>query len=166
MSLAIGIGLVRRAIGYRALAADARRLVHDEAFTSRFLPVGEPDVDELIALYNRMVDRLRDERVRLAEQHQFLAQVLAVSPSGIVVLGFDGEVTSLNPAAARLLGVPATSTGRPLAELRLAARRGGGRASGRASRRSSASTARRASGCSAAGSSIAASRARSSCWRR
>ena len=65
-----------------ALAADAARLVHDEAFTSRFLPVGEPDVDELIALYNRMVDRLRDERVRLAEQHQFLAQVLAVSPSG------------------------------------------------------------------------------------
>jgi len=102
-SLAIGVGLVRRAIGYRALAADARRLVHDQAFTSRFLPVGEPDVDELIALYNRMVDRLRDERVRLAEQHQFLAQVLAVSPSGIVVLGFDGEVTSLNPAAARWL---------------------------------------------------------------
>jgi len=116
-SLAIGVGLVRRAIGYRALAADARRLVHDQAFTSRFLPVGEPDVDELIALYNRMVDRLRDERVRLAEQHQFLGQVLDVSPSVIVVLGFDGEVTSLNPAAARLLGIPRTSTGPPLAEL-------------------------------------------------
>lgn len=115
VSLAIGIGLVRRAIGHRALAADARRLVHDQAFTSRFLPVGEPDVDELIALYNRMVDTLRDERVRLAEQHQFLAQVLAVSPSGIVVLGFDGEITSLNPAAARLLGIPATTTGRTLA---------------------------------------------------
>jgi two-component system nitrogen regulation sensor histidine kinase NtrY len=54
-----------------------------------------------------MVDRLRDERVRLAEQHQFLAQVLAASPSGIVVLGFDGEIASLNPAAARLLATPA-----------------------------------------------------------
>jgi two-component system nitrogen regulation sensor histidine kinase NtrY len=117
LSLAVGIGLVRRAISYRALAADAGRLVHDEAFTSRFLPVGEPDVDELIALYNRMVDRLRDERVRLAEQHQFLAQVLAASPSGVVVLGFDGEVTSLNPAAARLLHVASTSTGRPLSAL-------------------------------------------------
>jgi two-component system, NtrC family, nitrogen regulation sensor histidine kinase NtrY len=117
VSLAVGIGLVRRAIGHRALAADARRLVHDQAFTSRFLPVGEPDVDDLIALYNRMVDRLRDERVRLAEQHQFLAQVLAGSPSGIVVLGFDGEITSLNPAAGRLLGVAPTATGRPLAAL-------------------------------------------------
>jgi two-component system nitrogen regulation sensor histidine kinase NtrY len=117
LSLGVGIGLVRRAISYRALAADARRLVHDEAFTSRFLPVGEPDVDELIVLYNRMVDRLRDERVRLAEQHQFLAQVLAASPSGVVVLGFDGDVSSLNPAAARLLHVPAATTGRPLAAL-------------------------------------------------
>jgi two-component system, NtrC family, nitrogen regulation sensor histidine kinase NtrY len=106
-SLAIGIGLVRRAIAYRGLAEHARRLVHDEAFTSRFLPVGEPDLDELIALYNQMVDRLRDERVRLAEQHQFLAQVIAASPSGIVVLGFDDEITSLNPAAARLLERPA-----------------------------------------------------------
>jgi nitrogen fixation/metabolism regulation signal transduction histidine kinase len=117
VSLGVGIGLVRRAIAYRGLAADARRLVHDEAFTSRFLPVGEPDVDELIALYNRMVDRLRDERVRLAEQHQFLAQVLAASPSGVVVLGFDGEIASLNPAAARLLGVPAGTSGRRLEAL-------------------------------------------------
>ena len=89
LSLAVGIVLIRRAVSYQALAADASRLVHDEAFTSRFLPVGEPDVDAMIALYNRMVDRLRDERVRLAEQHQFLAQVIARSPSGIVVLGFD-----------------------------------------------------------------------------
>jgi two-component system, NtrC family, nitrogen regulation sensor histidine kinase NtrY len=118
LSLAVGIGLVRRAIGYRGLAAEARRLVHDEAFTSRFLPVGEPDVDELIALYNRMVDRLRDERVRLAEQHQFLAQVIDASPSGIVVLGFDDEIASVNPAAARLLDRPAPdAAGRRLAAL-------------------------------------------------
>lgn len=118
VSLVVGIVLVRRGLGYRALAADGTRLVHDEAFTSRFVPVGEPDVDALIALYNRMVDRLRDERVRLAEQHQFLAQVMNASPSGIVVLGFDGEVTSVNTAAARLLEAAAERmTGRPIAAL-------------------------------------------------
>ena len=121
---------------------DARRLVHDEAFTSRFLPVGEPDVDELIALYNRMVDRLRDERVRLAEQHQFLAQVIAASPSGIVVLGFDDEITSLNPAAARLLDRPAADGDRPPPRrARDAARGRARRAAPTASRASSASTA-------------------------
>ena len=118
LSLAVGIVLIRRAVSYQALAADASRLVHDEAFTSRFLPVGEPDVDAMIALYNRMVDRLRDERVRLAEQHQFLAQVIAASPSGIVVLGFDDEVTSLNPAAARIVDRAAADlTGRRIAAL-------------------------------------------------
>jgi len=118
LSLGVGIALVRRAIAYRALASDARRLVQDEAFTSRLLPVGEADVDDLIALYNRMVDRLRDERVHLAEQHQFLARVIAASPSGIVVLGFDDEITSVNPAAARLLGRPAESmTGARLSAL-------------------------------------------------
>jgi signal transduction histidine kinase len=118
VSLIVGIRLVRRALSYRTLAAEGHRLVHDEAFTSRFLPVGEPDVDALIMVYNRMVDRLREERVRLAEQHQFLAQVISASPSGIVVLGFDDEVSSLNPAAARLLDRAAAAvTGRRITAL-------------------------------------------------
>ncbi len=56
-----------------------------------------------------MVDHLRAERVRVAEQHQFLSQVLHVSPSGVVILDFDGRVSSLNPAAERLLDTPASA---------------------------------------------------------
>ena len=61
-----------------------------------------------------MVDRLRDERVRLAEQHQFLSQVLrgrrrpASSSSAST-----SEVTSLNPAAERLLDRAAADADRP-----------------------------------------------------
>ena len=62
-----------------------------------------------------MVDHLRTERVRLAEQHQFLTQLLEVSPSGVVILDFDQRVSSLNPAAERLLERPAANVvGRPL----------------------------------------------------
>ena len=97
------------------MAAEGLRLIRDEEFTSRFLPVGQPEVDELIGVYNRMVDHLREERVRLAEQHQFLSQVLQVSPSGVVILDFDQRVSSLNPAAERLLERPAAAVvGRPL----------------------------------------------------
>ena len=88
------------------MAAEGLRLIRDEEFTSRFLEVGQPEIDELIGVYNRMVDHLRDERVRLAEQHQFLSQVLHVSPSGVVILDFDQRVSSLNPAAERLLDRP------------------------------------------------------------
>ena len=71
-----------------------------------------------------MVDHLRDERVRLAEQHQFLSQVLHVSPSGVVILDFDRRVSSLNPAAERLLDRPRpTVVGRRLGRSGLAARR-------------------------------------------
>ena len=90
------------------LAGEGLRLIRDEEFTSRFLPVGQPEIDELIGVYNRMVDHLRDERVRLAEQHQFLSQVLQVSPSGVVILDFDERVSE--PQSGRR--APARSPGR------------------------------------------------------
>jgi PAS domain S-box-containing protein len=62
-------------------------------------------MDDLVGVYNRMADHLREERVRTQEQHFFLAQILEVSPSGIVILDYDGKVAFANPAAERLLGV-------------------------------------------------------------
>lgn len=117
-SLATGVRLVRSARRPLALAAEGLRLIRDEEFTSRFRTTGEPSVDALIGVYNRMVDHLRTERVRLAEQHHFLEQVLAVSPSGIVILDFDRLVASVNPAAERLLDTSAAQlVGRPLSAL-------------------------------------------------
>jgi two-component system nitrogen regulation sensor histidine kinase NtrY len=103
ISLALGIRLARDTFRNLGFAAEGLRLIRDEEFTSRFIEVGQPEIDELIAVYNRMVDHLRDERVRLAEQHHFLSQVLHVSPSGIVILDFDQCVATMNPAAERLL---------------------------------------------------------------
>ena len=109
-----------------------------------------------------MVDHLREERVRLAEQHQFLGQVLAVSPSGVVILDFDGAISSRQPGG----GAPARasggrrSIGRPLDDARLAARRRARPASARASAQVVGLERRaRASSASTARSSIAASRA-------
>jgi two-component system nitrogen regulation sensor histidine kinase NtrY len=115
ISIFVGWRLARELYGQLGLAAEGLRLIRDEEFTSRFLPVGQPEVDDLIGVYNRMVDHLRMERVRLAEQHQFLTQLLEVSPSGVVILDFDRRVSSLNPAAERLLDRPAANVvGRPL----------------------------------------------------
>jgi two-component system nitrogen regulation sensor histidine kinase NtrY len=103
ISLALGIRIARATFRNLGFAAEGLRLIRDEEFTSRFIEVGQPEIDELIGVYNRMVDHLRDERVRLAEQHHFLSQVLHVSPSGIVILDFDHRVATMNPAAERLL---------------------------------------------------------------
>jgi nitrogen fixation/metabolism regulation signal transduction histidine kinase len=108
ISLAVGIRLARDTFRTLGFAAEGLRLIRDEEFTSRFIDVGQPEIDELIGVYNRMVDHLRNERVRLAEQHHFLSQVLNVSPSGIVILDFDQCIATMNPAAERLLETAAS----------------------------------------------------------
>ena len=110
ISAATGITLTRRMFSTVGQAAVGSQLIRDGEFTSRLLPVGQPELDELIGVFNRMVDHLRDQRTQLQEQQHFLADVLRVSPAGILVLDFDRRIISINPAGERLLG-------RTLAEL-------------------------------------------------
>ena len=124
VSVATGIVLVGRS--WRALRSleDAPQLLADGDFMSRLREVGQPELDRLVHLFNEMSDRLRDERVRLQEQHNFLAKILAVSPLAIVMLDFDGRISYANPSAIRLLqlredgvqGTPLSTLGGPLGE--------------------------------------------------
>ena len=78
-------------------------LIAERDFTSRFVPIGQPEMDRLIAVYNQMIDRLRDERLAAEEQQHLLQQIVRVSPGGIVICDFDGRIQQANPAAERLL---------------------------------------------------------------
>ena len=103
ISLLTGVWLVRSFFASVRFVDDSAQLLEDSDFMSRVRAVGQPEIDRLVAVYNRMVDSLRDERVRVQEQQQFLALVLQGSPGGILVLDFDRRVTLANPAAERLL---------------------------------------------------------------
>jgi nitrogen fixation/metabolism regulation signal transduction histidine kinase len=81
-------------------------LIGERDFTSRFVPVGQPEMDRLIDIYNEMIDRLREERLAAEEQHHLLQRIVEASPSGIVIYAFDGGVQKTNPAAERLLRDP------------------------------------------------------------
>jgi nitrogen fixation/metabolism regulation signal transduction histidine kinase len=118
ISLVTGVVLVRRASRHLEIAGAGIRLIAEHEFTSRFLHVGDASVDALIDIYNTLVDRLREERTRLQEQHHFLSHILRVSPSAIVICDFDHRVTELNPAAERIVERPAAAViGQPLAAL-------------------------------------------------
>jgi two-component system nitrogen regulation sensor histidine kinase NtrY len=117
VTLAVGISLTR-ALFRRSFAIEGSQLIREHEFTSRFLEVGQPEVDALIRIYNQMVDHLRDERTRLQEQHYFLSRILQVSPLGILTLDFDDRVALVNPSAGRLLAQPADALlGRRLADI-------------------------------------------------
>jgi len=118
ISLALGLYLVNRIFGALALVREAQQLLDDGDFMSRVCEVGQPEVDRIIRLFNRLNDRLREERVQLQEQHHFLGRMLEVSPLGALFLDFDGRVAHANPAAERLLGQGfADLAGRALAEV-------------------------------------------------
>lgn len=119
VSLAVGVAIFTRLSSALVTVRQSAQMLREGEFTTRFLEVGHPDVDTMIRVYNRMVDNLREERVRLQEQQYFLGQLLAASPGGVIVLDHDGRVSAVNPAAARLIQAPAAAIeGRPLADLR------------------------------------------------
>ncbi len=80
VSLAVGIAIVTRLSSTLVTVRQSAQMLREGEFTTRFLEVGHPDVDTMIRVYNRMVDNLREERVRLQEQQYFLGQLLAASP--------------------------------------------------------------------------------------
>ena len=118
VSFGIGVAMVRRAGRAQELLATGVELLHERDFGSHLVPVGQPETDALVALFNRLSDRLRAERLRLEEQSLLLDKVLAASPVGVLTLDHDERVALLNAAAGQLLGVPAAAaTGRSLGEL-------------------------------------------------
>ncbi len=118
LSIVLGGLLVRAFFVPLDLIRTGAELIGERDFTSQFREVGQPEMDALIRVYNQMIGRLREERLKLQEQHYLLDRLLAASPAGIVTLDFDGRVTSLNPVAGKLLGIlPDEAAGKSLLDL-------------------------------------------------
>lgn len=100
------------------LVLTGAEFLKERDFTSKFLEVGQLEIDQLIVIYNRMIDQLREERTRLQEQHYFLERVLHASPSGILTCDFNGKISYVNPGAEKILqAAPETLLGKRLSEL-------------------------------------------------
>lgn len=110
VSLAATWRLMRLLRRPREIARTGAELLRERDFGSRFREVGEGEVDGLVRLFNTMSERLREERLKLEEQHLFLAKLVAASPAGILIFDYQGCLAVANPAAERLLGTPPSLT--------------------------------------------------------
>lgn len=118
ISLGIGIKLVSDLFGTLELINTGAQFIHDGDFTARLVEVGQPEMDHLVNIYNRMIDHLREERTRAREQNYFLDKLLTASPAGILTLDFDQHIAMANPSAKQLLQLPETSfLGKKLSEV-------------------------------------------------
>jgi two-component system, NtrC family, nitrogen regulation sensor histidine kinase NtrY len=79
--------------------------IKDRDFNVKFLATGKYEMDELISVYNQMLDELRTERTRQEQQHFFLEKLIQTSPTGILILDFDENIQQVNPKALQLLGL-------------------------------------------------------------
>jgi len=79
--------------------------IKDRDFTTKFVSTGKHEMDELISVYNQMIDVLRTERTKQEQQHFFLEKLIQTSPTGIIILDYDNKVHQLNPKAIQLLAV-------------------------------------------------------------
>ncbi|WP_341836461.1 ATP-binding protein [Chitinophaga pollutisoli] len=75
----------------------------DKDFSVRLLKTGQIEMDALIEVYNQMLDQLRHERTMQEQQHFFLEKLIHTSPTGIIILDYDGDVQQTNPKAEALL---------------------------------------------------------------
>lgn len=80
-------------------------LVKEQDFSTRLRPVGQADADQIIDLFNRMIDRLHNEELRIREQDYFLELLIAASPMGVLIADVDFRISSGNPALCRFLGI-------------------------------------------------------------
>jgi nitrogen fixation/metabolism regulation signal transduction histidine kinase len=118
ISFILALKLFRALFQPLELVMTGVEFIKDKDFTSKFNEVGQPEMDMLIAVYNRMIDQLREERTRVQEQHYFMDKILRASPSGIITFDFDEKIALVNPSAALMLqATPENLTGKKLAEL-------------------------------------------------
>lgn len=73
--------------------------IKEEDFNVKFLSTQSTEMNELIEVFNTMLDKLGEEKIRTQEQAYFLENLIAASPIGMIILGFDGEITDINAQA-------------------------------------------------------------------
>jgi two-component system nitrogen regulation sensor histidine kinase NtrY len=79
--------------------------IKERDFTTKFVTTGKHEMDQLISVYNQMIDRLRLERTKQEQQHFFLEKLIQTSPTGIIILDYDNKIHQLNPKALEMLEV-------------------------------------------------------------
>ena len=117
VAVGLMVSLYRRIVRPMRIVSNGMQLLREQDFSNRLRHVGEPEADNIVAIFNHMMTELKEERLRLLERNNLLDLLVEVSPMGVVMLDFDGRITSLNPAAMQYLDCHADYEGKTFAEL-------------------------------------------------
>lgn len=102
-SLLIGVRLYRHYNHTMKLVRSGIESIRNQDFNVKYLETGQNDLDELIHVYNEMIDQLRVERIRQTEKAFLLNRLMDAMSTGIFWLDFEGNIEMVNPAAMAIL---------------------------------------------------------------
>ena len=78
-------------------------LLREQDFSSRLRKTGQTDADQVVMLFNSLMDTLKTERLKTQEQNHLLTLLIDASPMGIAICDFDGNIISHNAAYQTLI---------------------------------------------------------------
>ena len=99
LSLIYLIYFYRKVIKPLNSIAGGMDLLQAQDFSSRLAPVGQREADRIVSIFNRMMQQLKNERLRLREQNHLLDLLISVSPMGVIILTLDEQISMVNKAA-------------------------------------------------------------------
>lgn len=80
-------------------------VLKDQDFSGRIRYSGIQEVDQMVDVYNRMIENIKAERIFQKEQHFFLNNLIEALPVGLVILDFDNKIKQFNSSAKKLLNL-------------------------------------------------------------
>jgi nitrogen fixation/metabolism regulation signal transduction histidine kinase len=108
----------RRVVRPLQVIGNGMGLLREQDFGSRLREVGQVEADHIVRIFNRMMERLKNERLRLREQNHFLDLLIEASPMGVLILSLDEKITQCNAMALKMAGVSAADVnGRKLSAI-------------------------------------------------
>jgi two-component system nitrogen regulation sensor histidine kinase NtrY len=103
----LGLFLAKKiTVPLQRLAAGTREVARGH-WTHRIEGEDEDEIGTLVAAFNRMTGELQLSHQELEARRRYMETVLANITAGVVTLDRHGVVTTINPAAERLLGLTA-----------------------------------------------------------
>jgi two-component system nitrogen regulation sensor histidine kinase NtrY len=105
ISLLFGIYLTRKALQPTDFALQFQDLLHDKNYAARIRASSNNELNDTVLLFNRMLEALYQERIRLGEQRGFLDRLLEATPTSVIVFDFEGKISLCNTSAKNLFKI-------------------------------------------------------------
>lgn len=87
------------------IISSGMELLREQDFSTRLRPIASSEANQVIEVFNKMMDQLKDERLQVREKNHFLDLLIQASPQGVIILDFDERITEINSAGLRLLSI-------------------------------------------------------------